>query len=305
MFFEKDLKQRFNLAIASGNIQVAFDAAKELKEKDNFLKLAQTALLLGSYDITEKCYQMARALDKVNFFYMSTGSFGKLKKMQGVAQAIGDTTLRFNTALLTGDVKERINILAETGQIPLAYLMAKSHGLQEIEKTLADSLRETEGLDFDQIEQQAEQFSRKGKSLLPLRPLFVQNESFQQSEWPMTNRRAKEAEEAEQMFLRKKYNEAHSTNMDNDTFFDAKDFHSSNSNVDTILKSIPQGGAGGQNSQQDNQQMKKAPVAANLDNIEGGNWGDEEEIEIDDEIPGVGDQSSTQQIQSSGKNSEH
>jgi len=27
LFFEKDLKQRYNLALASGNIQVAFDAA--------------------------------------------------------------------------------------------------------------------------------------------------------------------------------------------------------------------------------------------------------------------------------------
>jgi hypothetical protein len=34
------LKQRFNLAIASGNIYVAFESARELKEKDNFLKLA-------------------------------------------------------------------------------------------------------------------------------------------------------------------------------------------------------------------------------------------------------------------------
>jgi hypothetical protein len=30
--------------------------------------------------------------------------------------------------------------------------------------------------------------------------------------------------------------------------------------------------------------MKKAPVAANLDNIEGGNWGDEDEIDIEDDI---------------------
>ena len=56
LFFEGDLKQRFNLALASGNINVAFEAAKELKQKDNFLKLAQTAMLLGNYDITEKSY---------------------------------------------------------------------------------------------------------------------------------------------------------------------------------------------------------------------------------------------------------
>jgi len=56
LFFESDLKQRFNLAIASGNIQVALQVAMEVKEKDMFLRLAQTAMSLGNYEITEKCY---------------------------------------------------------------------------------------------------------------------------------------------------------------------------------------------------------------------------------------------------------
>jgi coatomer protein complex subunit alpha (xenin) len=56
LFFEQDLKQRFNLAIACGNIQVAFDSAKELQDKDCFSKLAQTAMVLGNNEITEKCF---------------------------------------------------------------------------------------------------------------------------------------------------------------------------------------------------------------------------------------------------------
>ena len=73
------------LALASGNLNVAFDAAKELKEKDNFLKLSQCAQLLGNYEIVEKCYQIMRSFDKLNFFYVTTGSINKLKKMQSVA----------------------------------------------------------------------------------------------------------------------------------------------------------------------------------------------------------------------------
>lgn len=126
LFFEQDLKQRFNLAIASGNIQVAFDAAKELKEKDNFLKLAQTALLLGNYEITEKCYQIIRSLDKLNFFYASTGSINKIRKMQAVAQSINDHTLRFNTAIFSGDIHERVKVLAETGQSKCQIIMNRS-----------------------------------------------------------------------------------------------------------------------------------------------------------------------------------
>ncbi len=42
-------------------------------------------MLLGNYEIAEKCYQLIRAFDKLNFFYMAQGSFGKIKKMQAVA----------------------------------------------------------------------------------------------------------------------------------------------------------------------------------------------------------------------------
>lgn len=59
--------------------------------------------------------------------------------------------LRYNTSLLLGDIGERVKLLAETGQIPLAYLMAKSHGLTEFESTLEESIRNMEGVDVDKI----------------------------------------------------------------------------------------------------------------------------------------------------------
>lgn len=69
------------MAIACGNLQVAFDSAKDLKDKDCFNKLAQTATALGNYEITEKCYQLSRQFEKLNFFYAATGSLNKLNKM--------------------------------------------------------------------------------------------------------------------------------------------------------------------------------------------------------------------------------
>jgi len=112
LFFEKDIRSRFNLAISSGNIQVALDAARELKEKDAFLKLAQLALTLGNYEITEKCLQAVKSLDKLNFFYSVTGSFGKLHKMQSLGQQLDDPMLRFNSASMVGDVEEKVKVLA-------------------------------------------------------------------------------------------------------------------------------------------------------------------------------------------------
>jgi hypothetical protein len=62
--------------------------------------------------------------------------------------------------------------------VPLAFLMAKSHGLTEFEKTLEESIRSMDGVDPDKIIEQAEVYSRKGKALLPLRPLYMGNENY-------------------------------------------------------------------------------------------------------------------------------
>lgn len=42
-------------------------------------------MMLGNLEAAEKCFQIIRSLDKLNFFYATTGSISKLKKMQAVA----------------------------------------------------------------------------------------------------------------------------------------------------------------------------------------------------------------------------
>ena len=114
--------------------------------------------------------------------------------------------LRYNQATLTANVTEKVKILAENGQIPLAYMTAKSHGLEEFAKTLETSLIEDEQYDHERIFKEAERYigahANKSKALLPCRPVLVSNDQVAQGSWPMVNLRAKEAERAAQMFKR-------------------------------------------------------------------------------------------------------
>jgi coatomer protein complex subunit alpha (xenin) len=120
--------------------------------------------------------------------------------MQMVAQTLGDPMLRFNTATLTANPAEKVKILAENGQIPLAYMTAKAHGLDEYIKPLETTIIESEEYDHERIFREAEKFvgahQQRPKALLPLRPIFTSNQSIHTSQWPMTNLRAKEAERA-------------------------------------------------------------------------------------------------------------
>jgi len=47
--------------------------------------LAQTALSLGNFEIPEKCLQINREFEKLNFFYSATGSTDKLAKMAQIS----------------------------------------------------------------------------------------------------------------------------------------------------------------------------------------------------------------------------
>jgi len=42
-------------------------------------------MALGQIDVAEKCYQLTKSFDKLNFFYATTGCLSKLGKMGAVA----------------------------------------------------------------------------------------------------------------------------------------------------------------------------------------------------------------------------
>jgi len=57
-----------------------------------------------------------------------------------IAAKSGDVMSRFNLALMLGNVEERVKIMAEMGQVPLALLTAKTHDLQEFVPKLEEQL---------------------------------------------------------------------------------------------------------------------------------------------------------------------
>ena len=51
--------------------------------------------------------------------------------MLKIAEMRNDVMGRFHNALYLGDVRERVKILEDAGQVALAYVTAASHGLDE------------------------------------------------------------------------------------------------------------------------------------------------------------------------------
>ncbi len=74
--------------------------------------------------------------------YLITGHTEKLKKMVKIAEMRNDVMGQFHNSLYLGDVSERVKVLHEVGQLPLAYITAKAHGLEEEAEELSALLQE-------------------------------------------------------------------------------------------------------------------------------------------------------------------
>ncbi|KAH8592370.1 coatomer WD associated region-domain-containing protein [Bisporella sp. PMI_857] len=162
--FVQDPQTRFELAIECGNLDVAVEMAKQLDRPKLWSRLSTEALAHGNHQIVEMTYQKLRQFDKLSFLYLATGDEAKLTRMARIAEHRGDFTARFQNALYLGDVEDRINMFKEIDLYPLAYMTAKSHGLEEE----CASILEATGLTEDQIS-----LPNLGSPLTPPKPIVA------------------------------------------------------------------------------------------------------------------------------------
>ncbi|KAF6821408.1 coatomer subunit [Colletotrichum musicola] len=160
--FVQDPTTRFELAIECGNLEVAVEMAKELDRPKLWQRLSSEALAHGNHQIVEMCYQKLKQFDKLSFLYLSTGDHSKLARMAKIAEHRGDFTARFQNALYLGEVEDRIQMFKEIDLYPLAYMTAKSHGLEEE----CQAILEATGLTEDQLETPT-----IGEALTPPKPV--------------------------------------------------------------------------------------------------------------------------------------
>ncbi|CAO2834625.1 unnamed protein product [Amaranthus hypochondriacus] len=140
LHFVKDEKTRFNLALESGNIEVAVASANVIDDKNHWYMLGVEALRQGNADIVEYAYQKTKNFERLSFLYLITGNMEKLVKMLKIAEVKNNVMGQFHNALYLGDIQERIKILEASGHLHLAYITASVHGVHDAAERLAGEL---------------------------------------------------------------------------------------------------------------------------------------------------------------------
>jgi len=136
LHFVDDLKTRFKLALACGNIEIAMNTAYEMGDDQSWHRLGIEALRQGNHQVVEMAYQRTKNFERLSFLYLLTGNIEKLRKMLKIAEMRQDVMARFHNALFLGDAQQRVRVLEEAGQISLAYLTSLTHGLAADEERL-------------------------------------------------------------------------------------------------------------------------------------------------------------------------
>jgi coatomer subunit alpha len=155
LHFVREPRTRFRLALACGDIEAAMESAFALEQqsesgRDVWGQLGSEALRQGNHQVVEMSYQRTKDFDRLSFLYLITGDTEKLRKMLKISNMRGDIMGRYHNALLLGDAAERVAVLEASGNLPLAYICAKIHGLpddaERIKIAIETNKGDTEGL---------------------------------------------------------------------------------------------------------------------------------------------------------------
>ena len=154
LHFVREPHTRFRLALACGNIEAAMSSAFALEKQQKgdagsgrqvWGELGSEALRQGNHQVVEMSYQRTKDFDRLSFLYLITGDTEKLKKMLKISTMRDDIMGRYHNALLLGDAAERVRVLEQSGNLPLAYISAMMHGLSDDAERIKIAIETNDG----------------------------------------------------------------------------------------------------------------------------------------------------------------
>ncbi|KAF8277023.1 putative coatomer alpha subunit [Trypanosoma cruzi] len=128
---------RFNLAVECGALEIAKSTAMELNQASVWRRLAEAAKTNGDIQLAQFANSKALNFHGGALLSLITGNMAALGHL---VDTTNDDNFKLHYGLYLGDAQKRVQILANAGQLPLAYLAAKSNGLDDLASAIFDKM---------------------------------------------------------------------------------------------------------------------------------------------------------------------
>lgn len=137
LHFVSDPLTRFNLALECGAMDVAKATATEMNKTPIWRRLAGAATTYGDIQLAQFAAAKAGNLHMGGLLSLITGNMATLNHLITTSK---DDSLKLHYGLFARDTENRIHSLAKAGQLPLAYLTAKSSGQEDLCAALLEQM---------------------------------------------------------------------------------------------------------------------------------------------------------------------
>ncbi|KAG8349127.1 WD domain [Trypanosoma vivax] len=154
LHFVTDPLTRFNLAIECGAMEIARNSAVELNQVNVWRRLAEAATTFGDISLAEFAHSKSGNYHGAGLLSVILGNTNALSQL---VSSTKDDSFNLHYGLYLNDTEKRVKVLEKAGQLPLAYLAAKSGGLNDLASDLlermdpqvAENIQQTEVKSFE------------------------------------------------------------------------------------------------------------------------------------------------------------
>lgn len=122
-----DPEQRFDLALALNNLEVAIEIAREADVDHKWKTVGDAALANWDLALAEESFANAKDFGSLLLIYTSSGNEEGLKKLADAASEAGSNNIAFTCLWQLGDLSGAVKLLSDSGRLPEAALFAKTY----------------------------------------------------------------------------------------------------------------------------------------------------------------------------------
>jgi len=139
-----DKDHKFELALTLNKIEDAFRIAEEQESLDKWKKVGDIALMVGGFELAEKCFLKSQDYNSLLLFYSTYGDAEGLEKVVDEAEKAGKYNVAYEAAYLLGNPDRCVDILIKSNRVSEAAFFARAYApskLPQVMKLWEESLQ--------------------------------------------------------------------------------------------------------------------------------------------------------------------